>query len=217
MHATPRQLVGTALLLVGLLVPAVFLLARRGGQVEQPFLVTPPAQQASSQQPAPPSATTTSEVVVHVVGAVRRPGVYHLPPGARIEDAVRLAGGPAPDADVNAVNLAALARDGERIEVPLRAAANPQTASALVPVGGRPPGDGGGSGGKLRNPGQGTVNVNTAGEAELERLPGVGPATAARIIAHRKENGPFRSVDDLLAVSGIGPKKLAAMRPFVKL
>ena len=133
----------------------------------------------------PPTA-----VVVQVDGEVLRPGLYHLPAGARAGDAIRAAGGPSPLADVTAVNQARLLRDGDRFILPAR------SASAAVAKVSR-------------------VFLNTAGEPELTSLPGIGPVLARRIVAHRQRDGPYQRLEDLLQVQGIGPKLLERLRPFV--
>jgi competence protein ComEA len=153
----------------------------------------------SGEVPAPdPAAASTSPgaatgppgtVVVSVVGRVSRPGLVTLPEGARVADAVEAAGGPLPGADVTGVNLAALVADGQQVAVGVPGA-DPLTSSA-----GAPSGTGGG----------GAVDLNTAGAAELEGLPGVGPVLASRIVEHRERNGPFEAVEDLQDVPGIGP------------
>jgi competence protein ComEA len=138
--------------------------------------------------------------VVHVAGAVRRPGVYDLPPGARVQDAVRRAGGPKPGANIDAVNLAARLVDGQQIVVPGREAAPVAAAGEGAP--GAPP--------------AAPVSLGSATPEQLQTLDGVGPATAQKIVAYRTEHGGFRSVDDLANVPGIGPKKLAAIKPHVQ-
>ncbi len=145
-----------------------------------------------------PSASPTP-LLVHVSGAVRRPGLVALPPGARVVDAVAAAGGPAGTADQGAVNLAAPVVDGQQVVVPARGAA-PSSASAAAT---------GASGTR--------VSINSATAEQLESLPRIGPALAARIVAHRTEHGPFRSVDQLGEVGGIGPKILAGLRDAVTL
>ena len=161
------------------------------------------------------SSTTASnaatEVVVHVAGAVARPGVQRLDGGARVIDAVDAAGGAQPDADLARVNLAAPLEDGQQVYVPRLGEAAPP-----VPAGGgaeTASGSGGGTAGASEA--QGPVNLNTAGVDELDTLPGVGPATAQAIVDHRDENGPFTSVDDLLDVRGIGDAKLDELRDLV--
>lgn len=167
-----------------------------------PITGRPAVAGTSSVTSVPVSAT----VVVHVAGAVVAPGLHELRAGARVDDAVRAAGGPAPDADLARLNLAAKVADGQRVDVPRQGASPPQAApsSSMSPSGA--PGAGGGIDGAL-------VDLNQASEAQLEALPGVGPATAAAIVAFRDTNGPFRSVDDLASVKGIGPAKLAQIRP----
>lgn len=141
-------------------------------------------------------------VVVHVSGAVARPGVVELLIGSRVVDALAQAGGPDDEADLSALNLARPLVDGEQVHVPVEGELPPGGAASGGAAGGS---SGAGASGAL-------VNINTAGPAELESLPGVGPALAGRIIAWREQNGQFRSVDELLAVSGIGEKTLAGFR-----
>ena len=137
-------------------------------------------------------------LIVHVTGAVRKPGVYQLPDGARIIDAIGKAGGVTPKADAVTVNLAALLVDGEQVLVP----------EAYAPgAGAAPTGDGPAV--------SGLVHLNSADVAALDALPGVGPATAQRIVDWREQNGGFRTVDDLEQVPGIGPAKLDALRDLV--
>ncbi len=163
--------------------------------------------------PASGSSAVPDEVVAHAAGAVGRPGVYRLDATARVDDLVRLAGGLAPDADPSRLNLAAPLADGTRVYVPrlgedVPAAIGPDgpPPDPVAPPGGLD--DGGGGLGGL-------VDINTADEAELDELPGVGPATAAAIVTFREENGGFLAVDDLLDVRGIGEAKLEQLRPLV--
>lgn len=141
------------------------------------------------------SAAPEAELYVHVLGAVERPGLYVLHPGARVVDALAAAGGTVDGADLAAVNLARPVEDGEQVVVPVAGA--PAGPSAV-------PSDGG------------AVDLNSADQAALEALPGIGPALAERILAWREENGRFRSVDDLLAVPGIGEKLLEGLRDGVR-
>ncbi len=147
----------------------------------------------------PTSAPTTvpSPLIVHVTGAVRTPGVYELRDGDRILDAISAAGGATSEGQPDRLNLAAPVTDGMQVRVPVE-------GEAAIVVG--PPGDQGGSG---------PVDLNTASAAQLEALPGIGPATAAAILSHREELGRFGSVADLLGVRGIGEAKLAALEELV--
>ena len=152
-----------------------------------------------------PATTAAAVVQVHAAGAVVAPGVHRLPAGARVADLVAAAGGLTPDADVDRVNLAAVLVDGSRVYVPRRGESSVPNVPAEV-------GAGGGAGPSTP---KGPVDLNTATVEELDTLPGVGPTTAQAIIDHRTRNGPFRSVDDLAKVRGIGPAKLAELRPLV--
>lgn len=144
--------------------------------------------------------------VVHVVGAVHRPGLYTLRAGARVADAVRRAGGATARADVGALNLAAKLLDAQQVVVPRRGDA-PAAATGVAAVS---PGAAGAAAADA------PIDLNAATAEQLDTLDGVGPATAAKILAFRQEHGGFRSVDDLAQVPGIGPKRLAALRPRVR-
>jgi competence protein ComEA len=138
---------------------------------------------------------------VQVVGAVRRPGVYRLPADRRVDDAVRRAGGATARADLAGVNLAAKVNDGQQVIVPVRGAA---------PISGAA-----GTGTAATAPGQ-PLNLNAATAEQLDKLDGVGPATAQKILSYRQQHGGFRSVTELGQVPGIGDKKLAALRDKVR-
>lgn len=152
------------------------------------------------------AGTSPTPVVVHVAGAVVGPGVYRLAGDARVHTAIEAAGGVAPDADLDGLNLAAAVVDGERVYVPVVGEVDP----ASVPS--RPP-QVGDAGGPPRP--AGPLDLNAATAAEFDALPGVGPATATAIVDDRDRNGPFATVDDLDRVPGIGPAKLAALRDLV--
>ena len=163
--------------------------------------VTPPETAGVAVSGAPvvagsPSADVPA-VYVHVFGAVAAPGLYRLDDGARVVDVIAAAGGLTADADESAVNLARRVTDGEQLHVPVVGEAPVvEAAQAGIAADGR-------------------VNLNTADAAALDTLPRVGPAIAARIIEWRDTNGAFTSVDDLLAVPGIGEKMLASLRELV--
>lgn len=141
-----------------------------------------------------------ASVFVHVSGAVAHPGLYVLSEGARVVDAIAAAGGFAPGAEESAVNLARPLTDGEQVVVPVVGAAPPDAGGAPAAPGAA---------------GDGRVNLNTADAAALDTLPRIGPAMAERIIQWRESNGGFTSVEDLLAVPGIGEKILEALRDAV--
>jgi len=149
-----------------------------------------PPRRAAAITPVASAAPT--RLVVHVVGAVRRPGLYRLREGARVADAVARAGGPARRADLALVNLAAPLADGAQVLVPRR-----------VP----------GGGGEAAAPAK--VSLATASIEQLDELPGVGPVTAQKIVDWRAAHGPFRSVDDLDAIPGIGPARIDQLRDLV--
>ncbi len=154
----------------------------------------------------PTTVASPAEIVVHVAGAVLAPGVHRLAADARVADAVLAAGGLAPDAHADAINLAAPVHDGDRVYVPR------VSDGVAVPVGVT-----GAAGQASAGEPAGPVSINEASADELDALPGVGPATAAAIVAHREANGPFSSIDALADVRGIGPAKLEALRPLVSL
>jgi competence protein ComEA len=158
-----------------------------------------PATAAGADGAAAPPGSASVGVLAHVAGAVVRPGLYRLGGAPRIADAIDAAGGPAPDADLDAVNLAAAVADGERVYVPRQGEAPPAI---------------GGSG--LADDPNAPVDLNTATLDQLEALPGIGPATAQAILDHRQQRGRFRSVDELLEVRGIGAAKLEQIRPRVR-
>lgn len=176
---------------------AVFVAGARGAGGS----VSVPTQRPHAQTPQPTAASGSAtvaahELVIHVIGAVNKPGLVSLPKGARVVDALTGSGGFTDDADQAALNLAREVVDGEQIYVPRQGEAPP--ASTI-------------NGNRLTEAGSsagGLLNVNRATATELETLPRIGPALAARIVEWRETNGPFGSVDDLLNVSGIGPKVL---------
>ncbi len=172
----------------------------------------PAGPTAAVSTTAPTAAPPSPTIIVQVAGAVLRPGVYLLPAGARVHQVIDAAGGAGAQGDPGALNLAVALADGDRVYVPqLGETTEPPVVAANAgssSVGGAVPGAGA--------PGPtGPIDLNRATAVELDALPGVGPATASAIVAHRDEHGPFGSVDDLLDVRGIGPAKLDAIRPMV--
>jgi len=168
-------------LFIGLLVAGLLVL-----------LLAEPRGLAIELLPAP----TAGPLRVHVAGAVRTPGIVELAPGALVADAIQAAGGSLPGADLDALNLAAPVRSGERVLVPM-----PGTS---VPTPDAPSGASGAG-----------IDLNQASAAELETLPGIGPSLASAIIQYRDQNGPFQSVEQLLDVPGIGPTRMSQLRALV--
>ncbi len=219
----------------------------RGRQAAPPpivFSATPSAAADPLKVAQTPTAETTvspaaaprpARLFVDVAGAVRRPSLYVLPKGSRVMQALLAAGGPAADADMDAVNLAEPVTDGEKVFVPKlgttpkvadSSAAGPApTAAVPAALAGTAAKAGKGSrakGGSSRSSkisadsGE-QIGLNSATLEQLERLPGVGPSMAAKILAYRQQSGGFAKIDDLTLVPGIGPKKLAKLTPFVSL
>ena len=185
-----RVLVGAAVLVVVLALAGRTLLRPAHPAVPPPLRVAAPAR-----------TTAVAKLYVNVVGAVRRPGLYRLPDGARVADAVAHAGGATPKAQLELVNLAARIADGEQIVVPRRGSA------AVAPAVG--------AGGVAGSAPTGPVHLNSATIEQLDALPGVGPVTAQKIVDYREQHGGFGSVDELDAVPGIGPSRLADLRGLV--
>ena len=165
--------------------------------------------QALDERSAPPIVIEDSAanlpVVVEVRGEVKAPGVVALSPGARLQDAIAAAGGLSEDADLSTVNLARRLRDGELVVI-----------LALPSMGSTPvlPTEGGHDAIPTEGP-QARININTATADEFEALPGIGEVIAARIIAYREENGPFRAVDDLIHIEGISDRTIDEIRDLV--
>ena len=193
--------------LVGIMVvvASVHLLRPPGSPPASPLPVAQPAPAEPEAAEAGDRPRPAEDLVVDVAGAVTRPGLVRLRPGSRVADAVTAAGGPAADAALVGVNQARLLDDGEQVRVPRvgepTPPAPPPASGSAGPTGGGP---------------AAPVDLNRATAAELDSLPGVGPATAAAIITWRQENGGFRVVDDLLDVPGIGSARLERLRPHVR-
>jgi competence protein ComEA len=159
------------------------------------------ASSAVSAAAKPAAAPANGRVVVHVAGAVTKPGVVELPAGSRVIDAVEAVGGALPDSDLDRLNLAAKVADGQRIYVAKPGAADPGAATdGGDPTTGAP---------------AGKLDLNTATQAQLEALPGVGPSFAQAILAERQRRGGFTSVNELRSVRGIGDKRFADLAPLV--
>jgi competence protein ComEA len=187
----PRQLAACGLAALAVALLAVWHLSRTGG--------------AQAGSPAPPAAIRVDDgdsragaVIVHVAGAVRRPGVYRMRPNARVDDAVGRAGGATRRADLSQVNLAAKVEDGRQVLVPVKVRAGAAGPAAAPTQPGVP------------------LNLNTATLEQLDELDGIGPATAQNILDYRDEHGGFGSVEELGDVPGIGDVRLASLREQVR-
>jgi competence protein ComEA len=198
---TPRQIALYGLALLALVVLAAWYAARGDGAGHVPAAAAAPAIEVDDPDRG-------GMLVVHVAGAVHRPGVYRMRRGARVDDAVTRAGGPRRRADLGAVNLAAELEDGRQILVPLRApaapAAPPGSPATAAPSAGAAPAPGV------------PLNLNTATLEQLDALQGIGPATAQQILDYREQHGGFGSVEELDQVPGIGETRLAALRDKVR-
>ncbi|MEQ9086447.1 MAG: ComEA family DNA-binding protein [Pontimonas sp.] len=175
-----------------LVLVAGFLVVVVGANFMRSLAPPPEALPVAERSESPSVEVLENTVMVHVVGAVALPGVVTVPETSRVQDALALAGGALEDADLRSVNLARTVFDGEQIVVP-------RMGDPLDSFGG----------------GSGLLSLSQADQASLETLPRIGPATAERIIAWREANGPFRSVEDLLAISGIGPATLEGLADLV--
>lgn len=158
------------------------------------------------------STPTSRSALVHVVGAVRRPGVYRLAVGERVKDAIRRAGGTTAPADTQGINLAAKLTDAQQVVVPRKSPA-PGASPAGPLAAGAGAAASPGAAGAARTP----VSLNSATAEQLDTLDGVGPTTAQKILEYRAQHGGFRSVDDLGQIPGIGPKRLESLRAQVQL
>jgi competence protein ComEA len=200
--ATPnRRKLGFGAVVVVVLVALAVLVAVAAltgvGRSATVSLVATPGPVPPSSEPRP-AVSAGPVAFVHVLGAVRSPGLYRLTAGARVVDAVAAAGGLAEDADLDALNLARPITDGEQLRVPR--IGEPPVAAAPGPSGADAPA---------------RVDLNTATAEQLDALPRIGPAIAARIVEWREQNGAFASADDLLQVSGIGDATVDGLRDLV--
>lgn len=179
--------------LIGLLAGGVILLVSSPRRGEAVHLLPPP---------------TPSPLIVHVSGAVAQPGVYALPQGSRVQDAIHIAGGFLPQANEQALNLAAPLQDGSLIWVPSQVEVIPPINPSGAPA--SPSGPAPAT--AVLQP---LININTATQEELESLPGIGPALAGRIIEYRNTHGPFANIEAIQEVSGIGPAIFAKIRDLI--
>ncbi|WP_377276803.1 helix-hairpin-helix domain-containing protein [Planococcus dechangensis] len=159
-------------------------------------------QQFEEQTASPPIEQTplATTVMIDIKGAVKNTGLYELPIGARMADAIEAAGGFLPDADSRSINLAVVVLDESSVYVPKT---GEETAPALAQM-------------TAGSSAPSQINLNSATEAELTELPGIGPAKAAAIVAHRNDNGPFQSIEQLTDVTGIGDKSFEQLKDLVR-
>jgi competence protein ComEA len=144
-----------------------------------------PSGDAVTLRPVP----TDKPIVVHITGAVPRPGVYALPQGARVQDAISAAGGFLAEAEKGGINLARALEDGEQLDIPFVEGYSPVIPTLAI----------------VAPPATEVININTATTLQLDTLPGIGPTTAQKIVEYREQNGPFLSIEDIVNVPGIGP------------
>jgi competence protein ComEA len=205
----PRQRFGRmhlgvicALLVLGLMTAGWLLLHARPVAVASPGDVVTVATPIQSATPS--MAKAASKIVVHVLGAVRHPGLVRLPENSRVQDAIDAAGGPTRQADPGELNLAQLLSDGQQVLI----------GTAHHPAGEvrEQPGSSTGSGAAAK----GALDLNRASQGQLEELPEVGPVTAQAILAWRQEHGRFTRIEELQEVDGIGPKTYAQIAPHVR-
>jgi competence protein ComEA len=162
------------------------------------------------EEPAIPVTAPVMEaekIVVHVAGAVKNPGVYTLEQGKRVKDAIEVAGGHLPEADILRLNLAQKLHDEDKLYVP-KIGETPEQSEPESPSYGATVG--------VSSKSDGKIDINTAGETELTQLPGIGPVTAQKIIEYRKNNGLFKTIEDIKNVSGIGDKKFEQIKDKIK-
>jgi len=184
-----RQQIALLALIILVAISGALLLQMRQPSAE--IVIYPPAATAT-----PPPSPSPGPMLVYVSGAVQQPATQHLlPPGARVSDAIAAAGGFADDADPASLNMAQLLRDGVQVHVSRRSATGKSAIATPFSID--------------------IVNINSASQAELETLPGIGPITAASILAAREQFGRFAKTDDLLVVRGIGPVTLNNIREFI--
>lgn len=160
------------------------------------FLVSRPSRGQPTELLPPP---TQQPIKVHVSGEVQEPGVYTLPSGSRVGDAIQAAAGFAENANQSGLNLAAFIHDGDKIEIPSKQASIENTSSDRISV----------------IPLQNLIDINTASQSELETLPRIGPTLAQAILTFRQENGPFKTIEDIQDVPGIGSATFSEIKSFI--
>ena len=214
-HLSPKERLAYAALAIVFLAVAGYV-GGRSYRPSEPIVI----QELKSKAPL---AMQDSTVIIHVTGCVAKPGVYKLPPGSRVNDAILAAGGLGPKADPDQLDLAARLIDGTQVFVPVKGTnpaavnsaydgkASSQLYLATQQAGGAATSKGGGA----KHP-TGPVSLSTATADQLQSIPGIGPSTADRILDYRKTHGSFKSVNELTGIgAGIGPKKLEKIRKWL--
>ncbi len=163
------------------------------------WLVGSPPRGEPVRLVSPPSP---SPLVVQVSGAVAQPGVYHLPVGSRLSDAIQAAGGTLPAANALSMNLASVLEDGQAVRIPTLALSPTPVLVTMTPA-------------ATNTPYSPFINLNTANQAELESLPGIGPVLAKRIIAYREKHGAFAAIEDVKQVYGVSAKTYEMIKDFI--
>ena len=210
----PHVIIVAAIVVLGILLAGWAVLRARPVAVAVTPPTAGPTASASSAPGDPAPSANTAELFVHVLGAVKKPGVVKLATGSRVQDALQKAGGLTGKADPGELNLAQPVSDGQQIVVGTKGKPNGEVRDGTS--GGGSSGTTGSSGSSGGAAGPQPVNLNTATQAQLEELPGVGPVMAGKIIAWRTENGRFSRVEELQEISGVGPKTYAKLAPLCR-
>lgn len=194
----------TIIFLLIVIVIALGIILYNNFNFEEKFAIGPPV---NSSEDSSPVKIEVPSVIIHITGAVKNPGVYQLKSTDRVIDAVRIAGGATEVANLDAVNLAALLRDGQKIIIPYKILKNPEeenNENIYKSIEGM-----------YSSSTSGKININTANASTLQTLPGIGPVLSERIIEYRNQNGLFGIIDDIKDVSGIGEKKFEGIKDLI--
>ncbi len=194
----------TIIFLLIVIIIALGIILYKNFNFEENFTINPPV---NSSEDSSPVKIEVPSVIIHITGAVKRPGVYQLKSTDRVIDAVKIAGGATDEANLDAVNLAALLRDGQKIIIPYKFLKNPDEENNEIIYKSIE--------GMYSSSTSGKININTANASILQTLPGIGPVLSERIIEYRNQNGLFGIIDDIKDVSGIGEKKFEGIKDLI--